>query len=76
MIQKRHEKILKELEKRYDMERAKNTKLKDSLQTKEDEASALQKVSITYVMSVHVFLSRQMSYLHDILAPGLRWAYL
>ncbi|XP_005111503.1 myosin-2 heavy chain [Aplysia californica] len=42
-VQKRHEKILKELEKRYDMERAKNSKLNENLKIKEDEASSLQK---------------------------------
>lgn len=42
-VQKRHEKILKELEKRYDMERAKSTKYSENLKLKEEEATALQK---------------------------------
>ncbi|RUS80622.1 hypothetical protein EGW08_011632 [Elysia chlorotica] len=42
-VQKRHEKILKELEKRYDMERAKSAKYSENLKIKEEEATALQK---------------------------------
>ncbi|GFN80567.1 kinesin-like protein [Plakobranchus ocellatus] len=42
-VQKRHEKILKELEKRYDMERAKTAKLAEHLKNKEEEATGLQK---------------------------------
>ena len=44
-VQKRHEKILKELEKRYDMERAKSAKFSENLKLKEEEATTLQKVS-------------------------------
>ncbi|KAK3759215.1 hypothetical protein RRG08_054936 [Elysia crispata] len=42
-VQKRHEKILKELEKRYDMERAKSAKFSENLKLKEEEATTLQK---------------------------------
>ena len=42
--QKRHEKILKELEKRYEMEQNKNAKLTEAQKLKDEELKTIQKV--------------------------------